>query len=60
MTCDPECEMLRAENERLRTEVGLLTQILQLEFARQMPDRRKQIRKVHEIINSLQHGFHKK
>jgi hypothetical protein len=62
MTCDPECDgpMLRAENERLWTEIRLLTQIIQLEFARRLTNRSEQMRKVHEIINSLRDGFHKR
>jgi hypothetical protein len=69
--CEPECDNeilsatrqmnieLRAENDRLRTEVRLLTQILQLEFARRLP-KVERMRKVHEIISSLRFGFHKR
>jgi hypothetical protein len=53
-----EARELRAENEHLRTQIRLLTQIIELEFARRLP-RSEQVRKVHEIINSLRHGFHK-
>lgn len=55
-----EIEELRAENEHLRTQVGLLTKILELEFARRLSNRSEQMRKVHEIINSLRLGFHRR
>jgi hypothetical protein len=47
---------LRTENARLKTEVELLTKIIELEFARRLP-RSEQMRKVHEIINSIRFGF---
>jgi hypothetical protein len=57
---DVEICRLQDEVRYLRTQNDLLTKILQLEFARRLPRRSEQMRTVHEIINSLQFGFHKK
>jgi Centrosome localisation domain of PPC89 len=60
VTLRAEVERLRADNEHLRTQIRLLTKILQLEFLRRSPNRSEKMRKVHEIINSVQFGFHRR
>jgi len=55
---DVEICRLQEEVRCLRTQNDLLTKIIQLEFARRLPSRGEQMRKVHEIINSVRFGFH--
>jgi hypothetical protein len=57
---DVEICRLQEEVRNLRSQIDLLTKILQLEFARRLPTRAEKMRAVHDIINSIRFGFHRR